>query len=104
MVWRNDPLVLYHGTVGLHATDLESNGPDLIKCRLKRDFGRGFYTTRRYAQSVEFANSQYQKMRSLYVRDPRRPDPECAAIVEYIIDRNARSMLDTLAFVFPDRE
>lgn len=66
MVWRNDPLILYHGTLDGHATDLENGKPDLTKCRARRDFGRGFYTTRRLGQAEDFANSRYRKMLQLF--------------------------------------
>jgi hypothetical protein len=103
MVWRNDPLTLYHGTVDVHATDLENGRPDLAKCRLRRDFGRGFYTTRRLGQALDFANSRYRKMLHNYRQQPHvHSDPICAAIVEYAIDRDILGGLDTLAFVFPE--
>jgi len=102
MVWRNDPLTLYHGTVGAHATDIETNGIDIIKCRIRRDFGQGFYTTRREGQAIEFANHTYNKMAALFRRN-RGIDPTCAAVVQYTVDRNILGMLDTLAFVVPDQ-
>ena len=101
MVWQNGPLVLYHGTAGVHATDLENGRPDLAKCRKRRDFGQGFYTTRREEQARGFANHVYNKMRAHFL-NKRGPDPLEAAVVEYVIDRNDLGSLDTLAFVFPD--
>jgi len=105
MVWKNDPLALYHGTVELHAADIATNSPDLSKCRIRRDFGRGFYVTRRLAQAQDFANSKYNTMRSQFLHNPRTHiDPGCAAVIEYKIDRNVLGHLETLAFVLPDPE
>jgi hypothetical protein len=105
MVWRNDQLTLYHGTVEPHAIDIEHNGPDLTKCRVRRDFGRGFYTTRRLAQAQDFANSRYRKMLHNFRHNPRiHADPICAAVVEQVIDRNTLGRLDSLAFVLPEPE
>jgi len=62
MVWLNDPLVLYHGTVRPYAHDIFTNGPDLAKCLARRDFSLGFYTTRVKSQADDFANERYRKM------------------------------------------
>ena len=59
MVWSNGPLSLYHGTVGSYADDIVANGIDLAKGRAGRDFGRGFYMTRREAQAISWANELY---------------------------------------------
>src|SRR5438045_4091512 len=100
MPWRNDPLVLYHGTVGIFATDIEAHRrPDLAKCRRRRDFGQGFYMTRRPEQARDFANALYQKMRYQLLHTGRGPNPQEAAIVEFTVDRNTLGRLDTLAFV-----
>jgi hypothetical protein len=104
MVWRNEPLSLYHGTVGLYADDIEANGIDLAKGRPGRDFGRGFYAARREAQAIRFANEKYRFMLSLHRHNGSVPDPLCAAVIHYSIDRNDLGQLDTLVFVSPDQE
>jgi hypothetical protein len=104
MVWANGPLSLYHGTVGLYASDIEANGINLAKGRPGRDFGRGFYTTRREAQAIRFANEKYQKMTLLHRHNGSVPDPFCAAVIHYNVDRNDLGQLDTLVFVSPDSE
>jgi hypothetical protein len=105
MVWRNEPLTIYHGTVEPHAVDIENNRPDLTKCRLRRDFGRGFYVTRRLGQAQDFANYRYRTMYQRHRHNPSvHADPICAAVVEHVIDRALLGDLGTLAFVFPDQD
>jgi hypothetical protein len=104
MVWRNGPLALYHGTVGAHASDIEANGENLATARPGRDFGRGFYLTRREAQAIRFANEKFTRLASLYRHNKSVPDPVCAAVIHYTIDRTELGQLDTLVFVSPDAE
>lgn len=77
-----------------------AHGPDLAKCLVRRDFSVGFYTTRVRSQAEEFANEKFRKMAALYRHNGMNVDPDCAAVVELSIDRNALGQLDTLAFVF----
>jgi hypothetical protein len=104
MAWRNDPLPLYHGTVGIYADDIEQNGINLAQARPGRDFGRGFYLARREAQAIRFANDRYQKMISLHRHNGSQPDPICAAVLHFSIDRNELGRLESLVFVSPDPE
>lgn len=102
MVWSNGPLILYHGTLEAAAIDLEKSKPDPTIGRIRVDFGRGFYTTRRLLPQ-ERANWRFQRAWHLFQRDPNNHrDPGCAAIVEYAADRNLLGQLDALAFVLPE--
>jgi hypothetical protein len=100
MVWRNERLSLYHGTVGSFANDIVANGIDLSRCQYGRDFGRGFYMTRRETEAIRFANEKYGKLKS----QAQQIDPECAAVVHFAIDRNDLAQLDTLVFISTDLE
>lgn len=105
MAWSNGPLTLYHGTIGPYAAAIQRHKrPDLAQCRARSDFSRGFYTTRRMAQAVSFANEKYRKMNALYLANSINIDPVRAAVVECSINRNALGRLETLAFVFGDSE
>jgi hypothetical protein len=71
MVWSNGPLVLYHGTLEAAAIDLEMGKPDPSKGHKRRDFGQGFYTTRRLGQAESWANQLYRKALLKYRHNPR---------------------------------
>jgi len=43
MAWTNAPLLVHHGTVEAHATNIQNYGIDLNRCRPNHDFLRGFY-------------------------------------------------------------
>ncbi|MBV8531239.1 MAG: DUF3990 domain-containing protein [Candidatus Eremiobacteraeota bacterium] len=102
MAWNNDPLTLWHGTIRISSDDIEANGISLNRCAPKRDFGRGFYTTRVRSQAILFANQKYQETLALHIHDPRNhARPISATIVEYSIDRDILAQLDALAFVGP---
>ena len=45
-----------------------------------------------------------RKLISLHRHNGSVPDPVCAAVIQYTIDRNYLGSLDTLVFVCPDSE
>lgn len=105
MAWQNDPLILYHGTVGPYADAIfQQKRPDLTQCRPRSDFSAGFYATRSLLQATVFANERYRKMNALYLANSVNINPERAAVIELSIDRNQLGALSTLAFVFGDSE
>ena len=104
--WSNGPLTVYHGTVAPFARNISAIGINLVHCRDKSDFGRGFYTTSIRQQAVLYANQRFADMQDEFVRSQQqnsqsRLDPEAAAIVEFLADRDSLGRLDTLAFVQP---
>src|SRR5690242_17840440 len=104
--WNNGPLIVYHGTVAPFARNISATGINLVHCRDKSDFGRGFYTTGIRQQAIVYANQRFADMQDEFVRSQQqnsqaRLDPEAAAIVEFLVDRNGLGRLDTLAFVQP---
>jgi hypothetical protein len=105
MAWGNDPLRLYHGTTGLFADAIHTSGIDLAKCRLLSDFGRGFYTTPNLAQAKEHANTLYGRRAALARASwSTEPNPQCAAYLEYTVDRTVLAAATHLAFVSPNRD
>lgn len=103
MPWGSRALTLYHGTAGCHADDIDQNGIKLARCSPIADFGRGFYTTRIFAQAVAFANERYRMMRRDHARDPANhpQNPNHAAVVEFDVVLGALGSVETLAFVQP---
>jgi len=103
MPWTNGPLTVYHGTVGPFADDIVRNGINLARCLDKTDFGRGFYTTRIRQQAIEHANQRYADLQDEFLRAQQAFnatfDPECAAVIEFVVRRDGLAALDTLAFV-----
>lgn len=100
MAWINDPLKLYHGTTGTFADGILHSGIDLAKSKLRSDFGRGFYMTRNLDQAKSHANQVFRRLGALAAsRHGATPNPVCAAVVEYEVDRLVLSKLSHLAFV-----
>jgi Protein of unknown function (DUF3990) len=52
--WRNQDLILYHGTLSLYSASI-STKVDIRKGNKGTDFGRGFYTTTRKRQARAWA-------------------------------------------------
>jgi hypothetical protein len=100
MAWTNGPLTLYHGTIGPFAYDIQANGAMPGRSRRRIDFGQGFYTTTNWGQARLHANDLYKKL--LFAGVP--PIPQCAAIVEFSIDLEPLSKLETLSFVRPSND
>lgn len=99
MPWGNRSLLLYHGTIGPHA-DAIGRKIDLTVSNPRRDFGRGFYTTRIHDQAMRFAAFKYRDALLDY-QTKGTLDPQSAAVVEFTIHLDALAALDTLAFVQP---
>jgi Protein of unknown function (DUF3990) len=85
--WTNQDLWLYHGTLLHHAKDI-LKGVDLARSKPRTDFGRGFYTTTLKRQARAWAWT-------LSLRSPGT----VPAIIQFTVDRNLLSRLDTLWFV-----
>lgn len=100
MSWRNGPLKLYHGTTQAFAAEV-MKGIDLSKSISNRDFGPGFYTTRKLGQAKNFARGKYDTLKERHSRG-RAPDPIGASVVELWINLDTVGGLDTLALVQPE--
>jgi Protein of unknown function (DUF3990) len=85
--WTNQDLLLYHGTLQHHAKKI-LKGVKLAPCRRRTDFGRGFYTTTLERQARAWAWA-------LSLRSPGT----APAVIQFTVDRNRLSRLDTLWFV-----
>jgi hypothetical protein len=102
MPWANGPLTVYHGTIGPSADSIANGGVSLRRCRARSDFARGFYMTPNYDQARSHANTLFSRLKALWSSSGgHRPDPVCAAILTYEIDRMALAQLSHLAFVSP---
>ncbi len=103
--WQNGPLVLYHGTDSVsakalsHPTQNLPHNIDLAQSHPRRDFGRGFYTTSRFDQAMNWANQRFEKSRA---RSGRKPRGNKACVAQFSVDRNHLARLDTLCFVLAD--
>jgi len=85
--WTNQPIVLYHGTVGSYAANILRNGIDVTRGAPIRDFGRGSYTTTLLSQA---------RGRADMVGASRNGSP---AIVKMTLDRTALGSLIALTFL-----
>lgn len=101
--WTNQNVVLFHGTTLDRLSDyalaegevIEDFNVDLSRSRSLTDFGRGFYTTTIETQAEDWASSL--TVRSSYGRRPVRTKP---VVLEFSVDRDELSKLDSLAFVW----
>lgn len=95
ILWANQPLSLFHGTLLSHANSIVANGISVTHGRRKTDFGPGFYATVDLGQAQGWA-WQLAQGRGGGV----------AAVVSAEIDRNALAALSSLSFVrgHPDAE
>lgn len=102
MPWLPRTLTIYHGTVGPYANDIRNNGIQLAKCGAESDFGRGFYTTRILSQAKTFANERFRHISVDHSAYPSvYPDPQHAAVVEFIVHVDALIGLEAVSFVQP---
>jgi len=85
--WTNQPIVLYHGTIRRFAESIVRDGVDVTHGGLRRDFGKGFYTTTLLSQAREWAIEIGLDRGEPY------------AVVQLTLDRIALGSLRTLAFV-----
>ncbi len=84
--WRNQDLVLYHGTIVSHVNSIMKR-IKLTPWHDASDFGLGFYTTTSLEQAQIFAANKSRRLGA-------KP-----AIVQFTVDRNLLSKLDSLWFV-----
>jgi hypothetical protein len=99
MPWGNRTLLLYHGTIEPYANAIQKQ-IDLAPCEPRRDFGKGFYTTRIRSQARRFAIFKYRE--ALFDHQTKGTiEPQAAALVEMEIHLDALAALETLAFVQP---
>ena len=97
MTWKNDDLVLYHGTDESAAQAILSKGVDLKMCSQFTDFGSGFYTTTHLDQAKNWASNRAIRIRA------RIPSAR-GAVIEMRVNRDWISDLQALVFVRPARE
>lgn len=100
MTWKNGDLILYHGCTDKAASAICTSGIhnlhhniDLTRCHLKVDFGQGFYTTTREDQARNWANAQY-------IRNKKDSSVQRAAVIAFVVNREAISKLQNLSFVW----
>ncbi len=91
--WKNQPLILYHGTTDAYARHILTSGVDVQLGSESSDFGRGFYTTTLLAQARSWAWTQ--------TRPPVQARP---AVVEFRVPREQLSRLETVSFVRGDHD
>jgi len=89
--WTNQRLVLYHGTTEAEAAEVLQSGVRVARGLDDCDFGRGFYTTTVRQQANQWA-----------WRLASRTLGAAPAVLEFEVDRNELSRLDTLSFVRGD--
>lgn len=100
MVWTNQPIEVYHGTLESSANSIIGmGGINLGLCRLHSDFGRGFYVTTNLHQAEQWANMKYLGSPAATRANDR------AAVLTFSLDRDAVGRLgDHLVFLLPSRE
>jgi len=88
--WSNQDIIVYHGTLDVHAAALTSGKVSVPADRGDTDFGRGFYTTTCLRQAESWAK------RASYQNSGTRP-----AVLQFTISRSREALppLHTLAFV-----
>jgi hypothetical protein len=91
--WRNQPVVLYHGTTVGAAEAILADGVTIEGRRSDRDFGAGFYTTTLQRQARHWA---WRRVEQEAGTEP--------AVVRFEVDRDELARLESLAFVRGDYE
>lgn len=99
MSWTNGPLILYHGTTNIAATDIMNptnsmpHSIDLTLCSPKSDFGQGCYLTTVLTQTEDWADRKFRN-------SPRKTKHISHAVVlKFDVNRNQLSVLLSLCFV-----
>lgn len=92
MAWKNDDLILYHGTDDESAGKIIAYGIDLSLCSPLTDFGRGFYTTTNLDQAKNWGVLKAKKLR------PRNPKT-VGTVIELRVSRTWLGTLESLVFV-----
>jgi hypothetical protein len=90
-LWRNRAIRLYHGTTLEDAEVILAEGVAVERGAVRRDFGRGFYTTTLQRQARNWA-----------VDVTKERGSSAAAVVRIDVARESLAMLETLAFVRGD--
>jgi len=90
-LWTNQKIVLYHGTLSVHAASIMATGVKVGLGKPNRDFGIGFYTTTVERQAESWA--------ALLAK---QSPPATAAIVEFRVDRDLLAALEVISFVRGD--
>jgi hypothetical protein len=90
--WGSHDIYLFHGTDGDSAAEIRQRGIDFSKCRPRRDFGLGFYTTTSRSQAEDWATKTAVS---------RRREP---IVLTYKVKREELARLATLCFVRPDSD
>jgi len=91
LIWSNQDVVLYHGTVDSVAPAIETGVIRVSRGRTHTDFGPGFYTTTLLRQAHTWAA---QIAASKLGAKP--------AVIEIVVEREALATLETLAFARGD--
>src|SRR5260370_40727606 len=53
--WKNQDLILYHGTIDRYVSSIVNDGVDISLGRARTDFGKAFYTTTLLRQARSWA-------------------------------------------------
>src|SRR5437016_6193269 len=89
--WTSRDIVLYHGTLNLHAAATATGTIRVSLGKPHTDFGPGFYTTTLLRQARTWA-----------AQNAALHPGTSAAVIEIVIPRNHLAHLETLAFVRGD--
>jgi hypothetical protein len=94
--WSNGPLVVYHGTLAIHAASIQAHGVNPLTGRVGTDFGPGFYTTtvERQAKSWAFLTAAASTVGGI--------GGSAGAVVRLEVDRDALARLDSIGFIRGD--
>jgi hypothetical protein len=98
MVWKNQNLVLYHGTHSIATQRIRQEGFRLDKSRTKLDFGRGIYATTNERQALIWASKSARKFN---LRNKGRTQP---VVLRTDVDRSRLSELTILFFLRPEQD
>lgn len=91
-LWTNQRIVLYHGTLDADAKAIVATGVNVALGKANADFGPGFYTTTLERQARSWA----------WGRSRLLPGGMAAAVVQFSVDRDDLSRLETISFVRGD--
>jgi hypothetical protein len=86
--WTNQRLILFHGTLSVHAATIVSSGVNVTLGRPYTDFGQGFYTTTVEQQARSWAWQLSLRRRGTF-----------PAVVRFDVDRDQLASLQSLWFV-----
>jgi hypothetical protein len=89
-LWTNQPLIVYHGTVDVHASSVLA-GVKLSITDNDSDFGRGFYTTTSLRQARIFAENSQLRSTTKGVKR--------GAVIKFTLNRDDLAQLESLWFV-----